>query len=893
MKFQIHLIFALVIFFCRLDAHAQTIVEAADHQVDPAEQTSGSDGIIGSQEVLDSPNIHQSHMNSGDDPTTDILSTHFLRDYITNQVESFKYLGSEQDYFLPWALDRTKHYQTTDWITKLIPPSTYRYNIERRKVPRYRYKYGYVTKTIYVRIGGSSSSPRSSSSEGPKRSRAGKLVKRKVRVREVVSVRQVGVTTIKVKVPHPKGKYKQESPGGEIRLPITKSTGLAQFAHGWYAANAQIVFTMIKAGVPTNDPQIRLTVQSLNNLLFAYGIPDSTDDVAWLTALYANLPQTDLAVKEWTEKLVSRLISSSAQVGPNEGMWGPVCINPKYLNDIVEYDAKFVAKYITPLEYKIRMEQRDRTKKRLQEDLYKKEQLYEKWRRVYLTWGMGGNTAGIPRATTLVPAESKGQKNFFFNYSLKVPGQLQDAYHFQFTDLESTCIALFALSEAKVAGVLPGKTLVPTDHKGKALVEPLDVQKQLAQCYRALKSLRQKSGGWDSCYSSVFHKICRDLPYSSTIPKTLYNEIKSTDHWAFHVMGLCSMEYLARIVQGSRGQLIRKEIQTHQDTVINRLLNLEEPLNIRKAPGKENILYFLADIVSSQSKEARFLWQQIGALTLEESEYIATMTIYNGYTSDAAKQSILAEAKHFEINRPDAQALAMEPAANPAVRELMKLHRIGSLCKRAAGTYFLSRGIRQPVFAAVRPSGNITSLPALDYFVTTKNKGNPLNYFYVSSVSDIPYYSTSLFLVAETGESLMLDDAQKKSLVEYILNHQGTIVFAGLTGEDLEAAQKEFSTVLAEAGIEAKQQTTRHRGCSCVEYHVDHELIGIFLDASADEKPKDTYSKRLKVYKSLLDEKLPKGYLGNSYCLLQGKTSTGELKLTGIEWESEDKNNNQ
>jgi hypothetical protein len=92
--------------------------------------------------------------------------------------------------------------------------------------------------------------------------------------------------------------------------------------------------------------------------------------------------------------------------------------------------------------------------------------------------------------------------------------------------------------------------------------------------------------------------------------------------------------------------------------------------------------------------------------------------------------------------------------------------------------------------------------------------------------------------------------------------------------------------MLAGAGLEYERAVSDTRGCRCVEYRVAGRLAAIVLDASPDREVRETYSKRLKVYKSLMEEKLPPKFLENSYCLLPERVSNGELTLTGVEWEA-------
>ncbi len=504
-----------VIFLCIGMAYSS--LSAENHcEEEVSEMLAQCDGIIDPHEIMDSP-VMQTHGNRDRDPLAGILSTYFLRDYVTAQVEGFKYMGSQQDAYFPWPLQLTSHprIRVVGTETKIV-----RYNIEKRKVPRYKYNYKYVSRTTYVREGGSTHTPSSGSGasgyDQEKRKTPGKLVEKTVMERELVSVKLVGYETVDVAVDHPEGKYERE-----VTVAITESLqlGVVRLHHGWHAANAQVAYTMIKAGLPATDPQFQLILQSIHQMLHSYGIPDNTQDVAWLTALYANLPQDDPAVKEWSGKLITRLVTGAAQLGNNRGMWGPVCVNPLYLAEILDFDAKYTAKYITPLQQDLAMEQRERSKERIQEKLTEKQVFYEKWQRIYMTWAMAGTTAEMPRAVTMIPSDSDGHLNSVFNSSLKVPGLVQDPYHFEFTDLESTCIALMALSEVSAAGRMPVLTEVPTDDRGKGMVKPLDVKTQLALSYQTLKRLRQSGGGWDSCFSVKLHKACRDIPYTSCHPR--------------------------------------------------------------------------------------------------------------------------------------------------------------------------------------------------------------------------------------------------------------------------------------------------------------------------------------------------------------------------------------
>lgn len=837
-------------------------------------EASNNDGIITGDEVVDSP-ILQSHGNPPEDLSEIMLSTYLQKHYITAQVESFKYLGSEYESFLPWPLPRKKHDQVYSFVTKVV-----RYNLVRKKVPHYRYRYKYVTKYIYVREGGSSGSRNDSDYGDKRRSRSGKLVRKRVRTKVLVSVKQTGFRTQRVKVLHPEGKYKEE-----IQIRNYKSIGMAALPNGWYSVNARALFTMVQAGVSGDDPQFKLTIQSINNLLYAYGIPDHTTDIAWLSSLYVNLPQDDPAIKYWTERLVSRLISGAAQMGEFKGLWGPLCINPRYINAIARSDEKMYKKYILPLEREIVMETRDRPKKRLQEKFFEINKAYEEWQQIYLTWAMSGSAVNRARFKNIIPAVSKGQKNNTFDYSLEVPGLTQDAYHFQFTDLESTTIALFALHEAKVNNLLPAFTLAPVDVKKRKLGKPIDTAQQLEQCYATLRSLRLKTGGWNACYSGVFHRLCRHIPYLSTLPKTAFSKIKSEPHWSYDIMGLASMDYLAVILGGNPQKAIATTYAPYRVKLIQSLLKKSDALDFDAVPSQNNFLYFLADVISIDSSESQFLRQNIGKRILSRIANDANLTSIECYNTYSATHSLDYEYKYFEPKKDLPKVYYVEGVIFPIEKELMHLHDIRSLSAKASFTYFLNKGIREPLFVSVRPLENPPEFKALDHFIRIrKNQKLNLNCFHVASASDISQYSTALHLVMEATDDMDSDLEMQLKLADYIKLHEGIVIV--LTGPDTDtpATEKTISHLLKLTKLPFKKMNSSIRGCPCIEYTLDDQLAILIVDTPQEKSLSNVYKTRLKVYESLLKENLPLGYLKPDYGLLKEHLSHHELKLTGVEW---------
>jgi hypothetical protein len=123
-------------------------------------------------------------------------------------------------------------------------------------------------------------------------------------------------------------------------------------------------------------------------------------------------------------------------------------------------------------------------------------------------------------------------------------------------------------------------------------------------------------------------------------------------------------------------------------------------------------------------------------------------------------------------------------------------------------------------------------------------------------------------------------------LSEYIGNG-GTVVFLGSPGKGTLAMRQIASDILGSTGADVQERDHQDRGGKCVEYHLEGRLAWIVLDAEADVEPRTTYSNRLKIYQSLMPEKLPADFLSKSYSILSQRSTNAELTLTGVEWNQE------
>lgn len=346
-------------------------------------------------------------------------------------------------------------------------------------------------------------------------------------------------------------------------------------------------------------------------------------------------------------------------------------------------------------------------------------------------------------------------------------------------------------------------------------------------------------------------------------------------------MGIASMEYLARMIGGDTGLQIRKESAAVHSELVDWLLGQSDAIDFGSAPGGSDLRYFLADLLSGRNPDARFLWQRIGQTDLEESRELVGFDVSEAYNSHSARAGLAAEQEFIAKNVGLLEDWSMEAD----IEETMKMTGILTLSERASITYLLAKGMRPPVFAAIRPAGERSSLPALDYLMNSPAQVTFTNYFYVDSTDDIGRYITAYILVMEDRGDLAFREDEKEKLAEYF-GQGGTLILLGLPGKSSSTLEKMAADLLAGLGLEFLVAEGDERGSRCVDYLVNDRPTIVVVDAAPEAEPKATYQRRLKVYQALMKEKLPEGYLSDSYSLLPGRTTSGELTLTGIDWNS-------
>jgi len=138
-----------------------------------------------------------------------------------------------------------------------------------------------------------------------------------------------------------KGTEKQErlfrDPNGSITIqekrPVYGLGGPDFWPDKFLGQNALALCALLKSGKSTDQPAVGKLADKLNTYLEAYGLPDRTWDVAWLTAAFANLPGEQFDKN--TKRLVGKLLNGQLTDGPGTGLWGPVCVNLPLVSKLV------------------------------------------------------------------------------------------------------------------------------------------------------------------------------------------------------------------------------------------------------------------------------------------------------------------------------------------------------------------------------------------------------------------------------------------------------------------------------------------------------------------------------------------------------------------------------
>lgn len=274
-------------------------------------------------------------------------------------------------------------------------------------------------------------------------------------------------------------------PNGEM---ITTNVQHEIWQTGFLAQNAAALYTFLQCGIPETNSVVERLAVSLKHRVTAYGLPDATWDVAWLSAAFANIQRKDFA--EIRGRLINKLLEGQVTDGAARGLWGPICVNSDVLAAMLAYEQTI---------------QQDLAKRRqqltvtpdsklLSRRVSEAEVAVEVFQKVYTDVSMQGLRFDYILASYLSTPSAMEEG---CEYPVAVRGFPFYLYNQTLADLESTAVALFALREAADNRCLPAKTSRPGVEKGRPILPVQETDAILARAAGALAALQKADGSWN------------------------------------------------------------------------------------------------------------------------------------------------------------------------------------------------------------------------------------------------------------------------------------------------------------------------------------------------------------------------------------------------------------
>jgi hypothetical protein len=308
----------------------------------------------------------------------------------------------------------------------------------------------------------------------------GGFVRRKVNV--VVRRKLVGTESRSRLVPDPNGTETAEvneyGPGGPDI-----------YSGNAFGLNAMALFVLIRAGHPHHEAAERLA-QSLADKLTAYGIPDTTFDVAWLAAAFTALGK-DSRHAPWAEQLVSKLIDGQIrEPGAPRGLWGPVCIHYPYFAKLFVVQGQLHQQLEVELPKMLERAPPQQAQALVAQG--------KKMRQAYLEF-VKAYRAASSQGTRMMDIT----RQWLADPQTWLPGLPYFIYNRVIADVESTAVALFALAEAGKAGMLPAESH-RVAIRGRKVHPPEKTAATLELTARALGTAIAEDGG---CRSMTLQSV--------------------------------------------------------------------------------------------------------------------------------------------------------------------------------------------------------------------------------------------------------------------------------------------------------------------------------------------------------------------------------------------------
>jgi len=498
--------------------------------------------------------------------------------------------------------DRAEKDPGERWV---VPPRRQRKIVDRKTVTiRYReetkvidapiYKYEYETYEITVPV-----------KQGSETGAA--VTYRKEQRRRVKSRTQTG--TEKKKITH----HVRDDAGSIERKhvkPVYGPGGPDVWGHDVLGQNAMVLYALRVAGVgPQETPAVQLA-ENLSEFVKHYGMPDTTWDLAWLTAAFSTMPTNRYAAT--TEKLASKLMDGQILDGTARGLWGPSCINTPLLADMATRLQRLGAAI-------------PEAKKRAQSGSIEATRMLDKAEGEYrdtlreikrvALGAMAGNKIEVH-----VNVESRmGEKAL-------VQGLIDYIYNQRSADIESTALALFALRKASDRKILPQKLWRPSTPIRAELRQNATARVVLSRAIHALVGTQRQDSGWSQLN---WHQPVTEFARLTTFPglppaKVQFPRLKSDQNLLSNAQGFTALLNAGHAIGFS--DLIRR-YGDKVDAGLAYYRQLSEQLLNEHPPAEEigghlapyECAFFMLDAARNAGgleEDRRDLWARLSCLVL-------------------------------------------------------------------------------------------------------------------------------------------------------------------------------------------------------------------------------------------------------------------------------------
>lgn len=230
------------------------------------------------------------------------------------------------------------------------------------------------------------------------------------------------------------------------KQPIYEHVGDTSWQFNLIGDSAMALTALRRAGLPESDLVVYKMSQNLIDYLETYGAPDHTWNVAQLAIALSRM-QGEMA-EEWTRRLASRLLDGQIADGPARGLWGPMCIHPRVLTIVIR---DFLAGEAEVERMKLKLKERPTKANQVLLDVA------EGGRNLLKKYADSWSRCALRFATVEWPLVWDDQ----MTEKVQFGGATEFFYNQRAADMESTWVALFALSECAAANRLPKESLRP------------------------------------------------------------------------------------------------------------------------------------------------------------------------------------------------------------------------------------------------------------------------------------------------------------------------------------------------------------------------------------------------------------------------------------------------